>query len=179
MGELVETPAHKECKCAQPGWCPHVGIVMDEYMQSVCSMTRTCTISGSPLTKEFRDGWFRSLYSQHLAAKELKTVWQTRYPVPHDKLLPKPFNVTGPTDQFTWPWYVRAITILQKEEDRGIGDTIHRNLARFGANHMIWLLKKLNIDCGCHDRQDYLNAMFPYEKYYLEVLLPILQGESS
>ena len=64
-----------------------------------------------------------------------------------------------------WPWFARAITQLASVEDKGLGDTIHRHLARFGADAVTKVYRRLvGKDCGCKDRQERLNRLFPYLK---------------
>lgn len=63
-----------------------------------------------------------------------------------------------------WPLTARIIAKLRADSDAGLGDTIHRNLDRFGAEAMQWLYKRIiGSDCGCANRQAKLNRMFPYE----------------
>lgn len=74
-----------------------------------------------------------------------------------------PETSTPPKPITEWPWLARAVAKLKTADDKGLGDTIHRNLARFGADAMSRLYKKITgHDCGCGDRQAKLNRMFPY-----------------
>ncbi len=64
-----------------------------------------------------------------------------------------------------WPWSVRAIAKLRSPEDKGVGDTIARNLSHFGADAFKTIYKNIfSGDCGCGDRQAKLNEAFPYKK---------------
>lgn len=57
----------------------------------------------------------------------------------------------------------RRIERLKKPQDKGLGDTIARIFAKFGGNKFKWVAKKLGLNCGCDDRQEYLNKRFPYD----------------
>jgi hypothetical protein len=62
-----------------------------------------------------------------------------------------------------WPLTARTIARLRSPEDKGLGDTVHRHLSRFGADAMKRLFVKLTgKDCGCDARQAKLNALYPY-----------------
>lgn len=64
-----------------------------------------------------------------------------------------------------WPLTARILAKLRAESDAGLGDTIHRHLARFGADAMKRFYKRITgSDCGCANRQDKINRMFPYDK---------------
>lgn len=62
-----------------------------------------------------------------------------------------------------WPLSARIIATLRNETDKGLGDTIHRHLERFGADAMKRLYRRFTgRDCGCGDRQKRLNREFRY-----------------
>jgi hypothetical protein len=61
-----------------------------------------------------------------------------------------------------WPWHVRAIAALRQSGEAGIGDTIHNQLKLGGKPVIALALKMLGINCGCSDRQAWLNARYPY-----------------
>lgn len=63
-----------------------------------------------------------------------------------------------------WPWLVRRVAALRAPGDRGLGDTIARHLNSLGAGALKWFHRKLTgRDCGCADRQQRLNALYPYD----------------
>lgn len=75
--------------------------------------------------------------------------------VQHQPFTPKPVA--------EWPLSARIIAKLRGPEDKGLGDTLARNLSYIGADSMAsayeWLTGH---DCGCGDRQGKLNRMFSY-----------------
>lgn len=50
-------------------------------------------------------------------------------------------------------------------QDRGLGDTIERITTATGVKKVAETIsKKMSKDCGCGQRRDSLNRMFPYKK---------------
>ncbi len=83
--------------------------------------------------------------------------------------MPEPPTPTGiavvqsPFDEAKWPLKAKVISRLRLPGEAGLGDTVARVLARFGADGMKRLYKAVTgQDCGCGDRQQKLNAMYPY-----------------
>lgn len=63
----------------------------------------------------------------------------------------------------TWPLAVRAVARLRIPQDRGVGDTVARHASRFGGDFVKRLLKRLTgRDCGCANRQAWLNQHYAY-----------------
>jgi hypothetical protein len=63
------------------------------------------------------------------------------------------------------PWQERLVTLVSKfrtPEDRGVGDTLERLLAKVGGRKIKHLLRLANLPCRCDDRQKWLNERFPY-----------------
>jgi hypothetical protein len=63
------------------------------------------------------------------------------------------------------PWQERLVALVSKlrtPEDRGVGDTLERLLAKVGGRKMKHLLRLANLPCRCDDRQRWLNEKFPY-----------------
>jgi hypothetical protein len=63
------------------------------------------------------------------------------------------------------PWQERLVALVSKlrtPEDRGVGDTLERLLAKVGGRKIKHLLKLANLPCRCDDRQKWLNERFPY-----------------
>ena len=54
------------------------------------------------------------------------------------------------------------IKFLRSPEDKGLGDTVERLLAKAGGRRVKAWLQSAGIDCGCGGRQDRLNKAFPY-----------------
>lgn len=61
-----------------------------------------------------------------------------------------------------WPLVIRLIKDQAKPGDRGIGDTLHRLIAEAGLDVWTVQLRAAGIDCGCSERQSWLNARYPY-----------------
>jgi hypothetical protein len=61
-----------------------------------------------------------------------------------------------------WPAWALPLKLFAQSGDRGLGDIVARKigLAR-GAAFKAWFKEKFNRDCGCSDRQIWLNQMFP------------------
>lgn len=80
--------------------------------------------------------------------------------------LENPASISEPVvAQAPWPVAVKLVGILRNDADTGVGDTIARQLDRFGADALKTMYKKLTgHDCGCANRQQVLNAMFPYKR---------------
>src|SRR4051812_28462046 len=71
--------------------------------------------------------------------------------------LPSPSRV--PEEK--WPWIVRVFAQLRREGEKGLGDTTGRLVP--GGEKFKKLFKKLTgADCGCENRQNKLNQMYPY-----------------
>lgn len=62
--------------------------------------------------------------------------------------------------QSTW---VELVKQFSTTEDKGIGDTVHRYLAMFGAERFKQWAKDNGIPCGCTERQAEWNERWPYE----------------
>ena len=62
-----------------------------------------------------------------------------------------------------WPWWAKAIALLKKDGDSGVGDTVERvigpaNSAAFQA----WYLATFKKSCRCSQRKAEWNARFKY-----------------
>lgn len=57
---------------------------------------------------------------------------------------------------------INRITALKKPNDSGLGDTVERIFAKFGGTQFKWVMDKLGVNCGCEDRKNYLNRVYPY-----------------
>jgi hypothetical protein len=71
-------------------------------------------------------------------------------------------SIAVPRNQ--WPFVVRVLASRKAEGERGVGDTAKRLLHKMGADGLAWLYEKATgRDCGCGDRQEKLNRLYPYE----------------
>jgi hypothetical protein len=57
---------------------------------------------------------------------------------------------------------VAIVSKLRTPEDRGVGDTLERLLAKAGGRKFKHLMLLMRLPCGCDDRQAWLNERFPY-----------------
>ena len=60
-----------------------------------------------------------------------------------------------------WPADIVVISLLANAKDRGIGDTIKRELGIVGST-IAWAFRMIGVTCGCDGRQATLNAKYPY-----------------
>lgn len=75
---------------------------------------------------------------------------------------PRPVQA-APQNQWPYPiaWLSQQYSTL---EDKGVGDTVHRLISGSGGDVIKRWLYDLGIECGCDDRQAWLNARFPYNR---------------
>lgn len=66
-----------------------------------------------------------------------------------------------PLPRSKWPRSVRVLAWLQKPADRGVGDTVERELGAAGDAYK-WFWDAIGWPCGCTNRQVWLNSRFPY-----------------
>lgn len=70
---------------------------------------------------------------------------------------------TVPQARATWPAWANAIAKLRKDEDRGVGDTVHRLIGEANSERFKrWHLKLFKATCGCQRRHAEWNALYPY-----------------
>lgn len=75
---------------------------------------------------------------------------------------PEPLEAVPEKD---WPWTAWAVARLRHPDDTGLGDTIARNLFRFGADAFKRLFKRIvGKDCGCDRRREKLNQLYRYAR---------------
>lgn len=74
---------------------------------------------------------------------------------------PPPAPVAIPRER--WPLCIKAVALLAKPEDKGVGDTAHRVLAAGGGDALAKLFEQATgRACGCSDRAARLNDLYPY-----------------
>lgn len=84
--------------------------------------------------------------------------------------LPAPSVPKPPTAPLLWPLnafgiMARTIKLLKQPEDVGVGDTLARVIGPIGGEaYKTWFLDTFGKSCGCTERQEQLNTVFPYEK---------------
>lgn len=61
-----------------------------------------------------------------------------------------------------WPLWATLVRWKATEEDTGVGDTVHRMLGQKGEAFKAWA-ERLGIPCGCDERRQEWNRLFPYK----------------
>jgi len=75
------------------------------------------------------------------------------------------FDTTSPIPLGARPLWVKALSMLAKPEDTGLGDTITRVVGIFGGEvFKSWFKKTTGRDCGCDSRAAAFNAKYPFVK---------------
>ncbi len=91
-------------------------------------------------------------------------------PTPATSVLP---DVIAPVDILTepkvqpvrsleWPTLVKRIANRKVSSDRGVGDTLERLFSYVGGRQFKRVMEMLSVECGCGDRQTWLNNAYPY-----------------
>lgn len=60
-----------------------------------------------------------------------------------------------------WPKVIQYLARKAIPSDTGVGDVVQRMAARIGGEVFKQIMAKLGINCGCTDRQKWLNERFP------------------
>lgn len=69
-------------------------------------------------------------------------------------------NPAVPRDQ--WPAWAKALALVRKPDDSGLGDVIARIVGPIGGDaYKAWHMRTFGESCGCADRQAGLNAKYP------------------
>jgi hypothetical protein len=69
-----------------------------------------------------------------------------------------------PIPRAKWPAHIKALALLARPEDRGIGDVIARTVGPIGGDlYKEWHQKIFGKPCGCSDRQDNYNQLYPLQ----------------
>ena len=84
---------------------------------------------------------------------------QIHTPVTHN-VLPVTSMPSVPRDKL--PLAVKGIAMLAKPEDRGVGDIVERMAKIAGGKTLAqWYKELTGKDCGCANRKERLNRMYP------------------
>lgn len=61
-----------------------------------------------------------------------------------------------------WPMWAKALKLLAKPEDKGIGDVIRRTIGEENSDAFKkWYKSVTGKNCGCSGRQEYWNRIYP------------------
>lgn len=78
---------------------------------------------------------------------------------------PAPVRLNKPKATHTmgrWPLWAKALKVLAKPEDKGVGDVVARIIGDENSEAFrIWYLKTFGKPCGCNGRQDRWNRIYP------------------
>ena len=69
---------------------------------------------------------------------------------------------TQPNGPVEKPRWVKLLERIRGPADKGVGDTAQRLVARFGGERVKAFADRIGIPCGCADRQEQWNALWPY-----------------
>jgi hypothetical protein len=136
------TTTLSKCSCPDPTLCERLGQHINGRLWEIwqCAETGRCLYIDVITAKQYQLLW-------KAGVGKMATAEVTSVVVPRGK----------------WPLIAKIIAKMRSEEDTGIGDAIARHLARFGAEGMKRVYKRLTgSDCGCGNRQAALNQRFPY-----------------
>lgn len=68
-----------------------------------------------------------------------------------------------PLDYNDWPFWAKALKLLAKPHDKGIGDVITRTIGPEKSEAFkSWYKATFNKDCGCTGRQEKWNRMYSF-----------------
>ena len=66
-----------------------------------------------------------------------------------------------PIPRAEWPLPIKALALLARSSDKGIGDVIARLIGPVGGDaYKAWFQSKFGKPCGCSERQSDLNAKY-------------------
>jgi hypothetical protein len=61
-----------------------------------------------------------------------------------------------------WPLAVRLMASQREAGEIGVGDTLHRLMGDSAESFEAWFVAATGRKCGCGDRRQWLNWMYPY-----------------
>jgi hypothetical protein len=62
-----------------------------------------------------------------------------------------------------WPAWAKLVAAMKSADDAGVGSTIDRKLGLIGAAFKL-TLKALGVPCGCGDRKELYDKLYPYSR---------------
>lgn len=71
------------------------------------------------------------------------------------------------TTEYKPPRWVRLIQLLSKPEDIGLGATVKRIADKFGGERFKQFATKIGIPCGCTEREEEWNLLYPNPNHRL------------
>lgn len=71
-------------------------------------------------------------------------------------------NRTAEVPRQEWPTWAKLLALVGTDSDKGIGDVIARTIGPFGGEaYKKWYELLFQKPCGCAERQDNYNALYP------------------
>jgi len=68
-----------------------------------------------------------------------------------------------PLPMDAWPQWAKDLAEARQLEDKGVGDTVIHVIGEVRSEKFkSWFREKLGTNCGCTERQRWLNQKFPY-----------------
>lgn len=91
--------------------------------------------------------------------------WRDYYvDTPSEVAASVPESGTQPEAHEKWPLWAKALKLVRKEGEAGVGDTIERLIGpKNSAAYQAWHLKTFGQQCKCKQRQVNYNAKYPYD----------------
>mgnify|MGYP003129016748 CR=1 FL=1 len=138
------------CQCEQAGWCPLMGKTMGFTLHQKCQND-----------KRFREEYYGIRQQVESDPKILAARKASRERRDQEDKL----------DRAIEHLKSQGLSLKKIEEimgiesaSRGLGDTIEKTLSKFGITSK--LIEKImgTKGCGCNERKDWLNKIFPYKK---------------
>ncbi len=88
--------------------------------------------------------------------------WETPLTTPLGGSLPRLKNEIQPIPRKDWPLWAKALAMIAKPEDKGIGDAVARTVgAENSEAFKKWFKATTGKDCGCTGRHRRLNIEYP------------------
>lgn len=69
----------------------------------------------------------------------------------------------APIPEKMWPQWCHLVKRFRKPADAGVGDTVKRIADKLGGELFKSASKSLGMPCGCVERQERWNKLYPYE----------------
>ncbi len=71
-----------------------------------------------------------------------------------------------------WPRFARVAWLLSNDRDGGVGDTVQRWAAKLGGEGFKKWADTVGLPCGCTERQQEWNTLYPYPRWVGDKALP-------
>ncbi len=108
------------------------------------------------------DGYYNELVSRgRIEMAEILLLDDSVYAELQRKFAPKPTPIQ-PIPRKEWPMWAKALAMIAKPEDKGIGDVVARTIgAENSEAFKKWFKATTGKDCGCTGRERRWNIEYP------------------